>query len=488
MTKVSILIIDDEAELCQNLSEMLKEEEEGYKLSIANNGEKGLAKIKEEVPDLVLLDIKMPEMDGIETLKRIRAIDKDILVIMLTAYQTVETAVKAMKLGAYDYISKPFNYEELKIIIKRALQTRDLSQEVISLRHQIRDKFSFKNIIGRSDKIKELLYKIEKVAPTNATVLIRGESGTGKELIAKIIHQYSFRKDKPFIAVDCACLTETLIESELFGHTKGAFTGAIAKKIGKFELAQGGTIFLDEIGNLPINIQIKLLRTLQEREINRIGEKYPIKIDARFVAATNTNLEEAIKSGTFREDFYHRINVFPIFLSPLREKKEDIPLLALYFLNQFNPIFGKNVKNISEESMELLVNYPWPGNVREIQNVIQQAIIMAEDIILPEHLPFYIKENNAVTDLVSVQAKANENLIGADYTFTRIEEGKRMNFTESLSLKKIISRVSKDTERKIILEVLKKTKGNKAETARLLKINYKTLYLKIKKYDLHPSN
>jgi len=471
MTKVSILIIDDEAELCQNLSEMLKEEEEGYKLSIANNGEKGLAKIKEEVPDLVLLDIKMPEMDGIETLKRIRAIDKDILVIMLTAYQTVETAVKAMKLGAYDYISKPFNYEELKIIIKRALQTRDLSQEVISLRHQIRDKFSFKNIIGRSDKIKELLYKIEKVAPTNATVLIRGESGTGKELIAKIIHQYSFRKDKPFIAVDCACLTETLIESELFGHTKGAFTGAIAKKIGKFELAQGGTIFLDEIGNLPINIQIKLLRTLQEREINRIGEKYPIKIDARFVAATNTNLEEAIKSGTFREDFYHRINVFPIFLSPLREKKEDIPLLALYFLNQFNPIFGKNVKNISEKSMELLVNYPWLGNVREIQNVIQQAIIMAEDIILPEHLPFYIKETSAVTDLVSVQAKANENFVG-------------MDLTESLSLKKIISRVSKDTERKIILEVLKKTKGNKAETARLLKINYKTLYNKIKEYKI----
>ena len=471
MTKVSILIIDDEAELCKSLSEMLKEEEEGYKLSIANNGEKGLAKIKEEVLDLVLLDIKMPEMDGIETLKRIRAIDKDILVIMLTAYQTVETAVKAMKLGAYDYISKPFNYEELKIIIKRALQTRDLSQEVISLRHQIRDKFSFKNIIGRSDKIKELLYKIEKVAPTNATVLIRGESGTGKELIAKIIHQYSFRKDKPFIAVDCACLTETLIESELFGHTKGAFTGAIAKKIGKFELAQGGTIFLDEIGNLPINIQIKLLRTLQEREINRIGEKYPIKIDARFVAATNTNLEEAIKSGTFREDFYHRINVFPIFLSPLREKKEDIPLLALYFLNQFNPIFGKNVKNISEKSMELLVNYPWLGNVREIQNVIQQAIIMAEDIILPEHLPFYIKGNNVGTDLVSVQAKANENFVG-------------MDLTESLSLKKIISRVSKDTERKIILEVLKKTKGNKAETARLLKINYKTLYNKIKEYKI----
>jgi DNA-binding NtrC family response regulator len=469
MTKINILIIDDEVELCQSLSEILKEEEEGYKVSVANSGKDGLAKIKEEAPDLVLLDIKMPEMDGIETLEKIRAINKDILVIMLTAYQTVETAVKAMKLGAYDYISKPFNYEELKIIIKRALQTRDLSQEVISLRHQLRDKFSFKNIIGRSDKIKEVLYKIEKVAPTNATVLIRGESGTGKELIAKTIHQYSPRKDKPFIAVDCAGLTETLIESELFGHTKGAFTGAINKKIGKFELAQGGTLFLDEIGNLPINIQIKLLRTLQEREISRIGEKYPIKIDARFVVATNANLEEAMISGTFREDLYHRINVFSIFLPPLREKKEDIPLLALYFLNQFNLMLEKNIKSISEESMELLIDYPWPGNVREVQNVIQQAIIMAEDIILPKHLPFYIKENK----------------VGADPVSARIEEGKRTDLAEGLSLKEMINRFSKDTERGIILEALKRTNGNKAEAARLLKINYKTLYLKIKEYNLH---
>lgn len=484
MTKVSILIIDDEVELCQSLSEMLKEEEDGYKVSVANSGKKGLEKIKEEVPDLVLLDIIMPGINGVETLEKIRAIDKDILVIMLTAYQTVETAVKAMKLGAYDYISKPFNYEELKIIIKRALRTRDLSQEVISLRHQLRDKFSFKNIIGRSDKIKEVLYKIEKVAPTDATVLIRGESGTGKELIAKTIHQYSSRKDKPFIAVDCAGLPETLIESELFGHTKGAFTGAIAKKIGKFELAQEGTLFLDEIGNLSINIQVKLLRALQEREINRIGDKYPIKIDTRIIIATNTNLKEAMKKGTFREDLYYRINVFSIFLPTLREQKEDIPLLALYFLKQFNSILGKNVKNISEESMELLVNYPWPGNVREVQNIIQQAIIMAEDIILPEHLPFYIKGNNVGTDLVSVQAKANKNLVGADFTSARIEEEKRMDLTEGLSLKKIISRLSKDTERGIILEVLKRTKGNKAETARLLKINYKTLYNKIKKYKI----
>jgi len=467
MTKVSILIIDDEVELCQNLSEMLKEGEEGYGVSIANSGKKGLAKIKEEVPDLVLLDIKMPEMDGIETLEKIKAIDKDILVIMLTAYQTVETAVKAMKLGAYDYISKPFNYEELKIIIKRALQTRDLSREVISLQHQLRDKFSFKNIIGRSDKIKEVLYKIEKVAPTNATVFIRGESGTGKELIAKTIHQNSPRKDKPFIAVDCAGLTETLIESELFGHTKGAFTGAVAKKIGKFELAQGGTIFLDEIGNLTVNIQVKLLRTLQEREINRVGGKYPIKIDVRFVIAANSNLEEAMKSGAFREDLYHRINVFSIFLPPLREKKEDIPLLALHFLNQFNHILGKNIKNISKESMELLVNYSWPGNVRELQNVIQQAIIMAEDIILPKHLPFYLKENK----------------VGADFMSARIE-GEGTDF----SLKKIINQLSQDTERRIILDVLKETNWNKAKAARLLKINYKTLFLKIKEYNLRPSN
>jgi DNA-binding NtrC family response regulator len=464
MIKVSILIIDDEVELCQNLSEMLKEGEEGYGVSIANSGKKGLAKIKEEVSDLVLLDIKMPEMDGIETLEKIKAIDKDILVIMLTAYQTVETAVKAMKLGAYDYISKPFNYEELKIIIKRALQTRDLSREIISLRHQLRDKFSFKNIIGRSDKIKEVLYKIEKVAPTNATVFIRGESGTGKELIAKTIHQYSPRKDKPFIAVDCAGLTETLIESELFGHTKGAFTGAVAKKIGKFELAQGGTIFLDEIGNLTVNIQVKLLRTLQEREINRVGEKYPIKIDVRFVIAANPNLEESMKSGAFREDLYHRINVFSIFLPPLREHREDIPLLAGHFLKQYNPMIGKNVKNISEESIKLLVDYSWPGNVRELQNAIQRAIIMAEDIILPKHLPFYLKENK----------------VGADFMSARIE-GEGTDF----SLKKIINQLSQDTERRIILDVLKETNWNKAKAARLLKINYKTLFLKIKEYKLY---
>jgi len=467
MDKINILIVDDEIDLCQNLSELL-EEEEKYNVSIANNGKEGLIKIKEEIPDLVLLDIKMPEMNGIEILEKIKAIDKDTLVIMLTAYQTVDSAVKSMKLGAYDYITKPFEFEKLKISIKRALRTRDLSREVISLRHQLRDKFSFKNIIGRSDKIKEVLYKIEKVAPTNATVLIRGESGTGKELIAKTIHQYSPRKDKPFIAVDCAGLPETLIESELFGHTKGAFTGAIAKKIGKFELAQSGTLFIDEIGNLSVNIQVKLLRVLQEREINRIGEKYPIKIDTRIIIAANTDLEKAMKRGTFREDLYYRVNVFSIILPSLRERKEDIPLLAMYFLNQFNPILMKNVKSISERSTQLLIDYSWPGNVRELQNVIQQAIIMAEDIILPEHLPVYIKEYK----------------VGADLVSARSEEGKGMDLTKGFSLKKMISQLSKDTEKRIILEVLKKTNWNKAEAARLLEINYKTLYLKIKEYRL----
>ncbi len=340
----------------------------------------------------------MTGIDGIETLERITAIDKDISVIMLTAYQTVETAVRAMKLGAYDYISKPFNYEELKIIIRRALQARNLSKEVISLRHQIREKFSFSNIVGKSDKMKEVLYKIEKVAPTSATVLIRGESGSGKELIAKTIHQFSPRRDRPFIAIDCASMPETLIESELFGYTKGSFTGAIAKRIGKFELAQSGTIFLDEIGNLPVNIQAKLLRALQEGEINRIGEKYPIKIDVRVIVASNTNLEEEIKRGNFREDLYYRINVFSIILPTLKERKEDIPSLAMHFLNQFNLVFGKKIKDISEESMKLLVNYSWPGNVRELQNVIQQAIIMTEDIILPEHLPFFIKKDKVEID------------------------------------------------------------------------------------------
>ena len=479
---VNILIIDDEVDFCQTLSELL-EGEEGLRVLAVNCGKKGLAKIKEEAYDLVLLDVRMPEMDGIETLEKIKVIDKDILVIMLTAYQTVEIAVKAMKLGAYDYITKPFDYEELRITIKRALCNRNLSQEVISLRHQLRDKFSFKNIIGRSDKIKEVLYKIEKVAPTNATVLIRGESGTGKELIAKTIHQYSPRKDKPFIAVDCAGMPETLIESELFGHSKGAFTGAVGKKIGKFELAQNGTLFLDEIGNLPINIQVKLLRALQEREINRIGEKFPVKIDVRIIVATNANLEEAMREGVFKEDLYHRINVFPIFLPPLRECREDISLLTMHFLNQFNKILGKNIKSISEESMKLLIDYPWPGNARELQNAIQQAIIMAEDIILPEHLPFYLKENKVGADLVSAQAKANENLVGADFMSARVE-GEGTDF----SLKEIINQLSQEAERRIILDVLKKTNWNKAKAARLLKINYKTLYLKIKEYKLRSSN
>ena len=467
MIKANILIIDDEVDLCQSLLELLEEQE--YKVFIAHSGREGLTKVKENLPDLVLLDIMMSGIDGIETLEKIRTIDKDVSVIMLTAYQTVETAVQAMKLGAYDYISKPFNFEELKIIIRRALQSRNLSKEVISLRHQIREKFSFNNIVGKSDKMKEVLYKIEKVAPTSATVLIRGESGSGKELIAKTIHQFSPRRDRPFIAIDCASMPETLIESELFGYTKGSFTGAIAKRIGKFELAQSGTIFLDEIGNLPVNIQAKLLRTLQEGEINRIGEKYPIKIDVRVIVASNTNLEEEIKRGNFREDLYYRINVFSIILPTLKERKEDIPSLAMHFLNQFNSVFGKKIKDISEESMKLLVNYSWPGNVRELQNVIQQAIIMTEDIILPEHLPFFIKKDKVEIDTMS----------------TLLSRKDTSNFPKDFSLKKNINQLSRDMERRIIFEILERTSWNKAEAARLLKINYKTLYLKIKEYDLH---
>ena len=467
MIKANILIIDDEVDLCQSLLELLEEQE--YKVFIAHSGREGLTKVKENLPDLVLLDIMMSGIDGIETLEKIRTIDKDVSVIMLTAYQTVETAVQAMKLGAYDYISKPFNFEELKIIIRRALQARNLSKEVISLRHQIREKFSFNNIVGKSDKMKEVLYKIEKVAPTSATVLIRGESGSGKELIAKTIHQFSPRRDRPFIAIDCASMPETLIESELFGYTKGSFTGAIAKRIGKFELAQSGTIFLDEIGNLPVNIQAKLLRTLQEGEINRIGEKYPIKIDVRVIVASNTNLEEEIKRGNFREDLYYRINVFSIILPTLKERKEDIPSLAMHFLNQFNSVFGKKIKDISEESMKLLVNYSWPGNVRELQNVIQQAIIMTEDIILPEHLPFFIKKDKVEIDTMS----------------TLLSRKDTSNFPKDFSLKKNINQLSRDMERRIIFEILERTSWNKAEAARLLKINYKTLYLKIKEYDLH---
>jgi len=376
------------------------------------------------------------------------------LVIILTAYETVKTAVEAMKLGAYDYLSKPVDNERIKIIIKNALKTRNLTREVIHLRQRIMEKYDFNAIIGDSPQMQKLLDMIKTVAAHEITVLLQGRSGTGKELVARAIHYGSKRAEKPFVVIDCSILPETLVESEIFGYEKGAFTGAYERKKGKFELANQGTVFLDEIGNLTTSVQIKLLRVLQEREIERLGGKRPIKVDVRLIAAANTNLERAIKHGRFREDLFYRLNVFPIQLPPLRDREGDVLLLAGYFLKHFNQEFKKKKTKISPEAMELLAGYHWPGNVRELRNVIESAVLLSDGVIFPQHLSAKIQ---------SVRGESVKM------------EG---------SLKEVTRQARQRAEKKLILKVLKDVNWNRSKASKILKVDYKTLYNKMKEYNI----
>ncbi len=454
MAQEKILVVDDEPEMGWLFSKILGEE--GYKVLTARTGQEGITKIKEELPDLVFLDIRFPGMDGIEVLREIRRFDNNLLVIMLTGYESAGTAVAAMKLGAYDYLSKPIDNEKVKIIIKNALKTKRLTREVGDLRQGVRKRFAFERIIRNSPQMEKVFDLIKRVATHDVTVLLYGASGTGKELIAQAIHYASSRSNNPFIAIDCATLPETLVESEIFGYERGAFTGAEARKLGKFELAQGGTLFLDEIGNLPPDTQVKLLRALQERKIERLGGKRPIRVDVRLIAATNVNLEKAMEAGRFREDLYHRLNVFPIHLPPLKEREGDVPLLAGYFLAEFNKELKKKVRKISEEALELLVKYHWPGNVRELENTIKSAVLLAEDAILPQHLPQKIQ---AVRDEVNLS-----ELKG--------------------SLKEVSKKATQRVEKELITKVLREVHWNKSKASRLLSVDYKTLYNKIKEYGI----
>ena len=471
MDEKKILVIDDEPEQGWIFSKVLSEE--GYQVLTATDGPAGLKKIENESPDLVILDIKMPGMDGLETLRRIKEINVELLVIMLTAYETVQTAVKSMKMGAYDYLSKPIDNEKLKIIIKNALKTLDLTQEVFRLKEELKERFKFASLDGESAAMQKLYALLEKAISTDVSVLLRGESGTGKELAARIIHYNSLRKDKPFITVDCATLPETLVESEIFGYEKGAFTGAISRKLGKCELANEGTLFLDEVGNLSLDTQKKLLRMLQEREIVRLGSNKPIKIDVRIVTATNTNLEELIKKRVFREDLYYRLKEFSIVLPPLREREEDVLLLARLFLNEFNKEFNKKVKEISPEAMALLMRYSWPGNVRELKNIMRSAVLLSKKYILPENLPQEIQFDEVLSERVPSSKVVPD------------EESQEKKDVIQESLKEIGKTAKKEVEKQAILRVLKEVNGNKSKAARLLKIDYKTLYNKIKKYNIH---
>ena len=418
----SILIVDDEKNYLVVLKELLSEE--NYEVITAENALQALEIFKESDLDLVLTDMRMPKIDGIELLENIRSINSEIPVIIMTAYATVEKAVKAMKKGAFDYVTKPFQNEELKITVRKAIDLYKLKRENLNLRHEVSRKYQFGNIIGKSPVMLKLYEMIEKVAGAKATVLITGETGTGKELVAKAVHYNSLRKNNAFISVNCAAIPETLLESELFGHEKGSFTGAIAMRKGRFELADGGTIFLDEIAEMPPSLQAKLLRALQEMEFERVGGTKTLKIDVRVIAASNKDLKKEVEAGTMREDLYYRLNVVPLHLPPLRERPDDIPLLAAHFLQKYSQELGKGGLEISPAVMRGLYTRSWPGNVRELEHVIERAVIMASgreitpadmasesqeaeniDLDIDRFIPMQVKLNEALEEVEAKMIK-----------------------------------------------------------------------------------
>jgi DNA-binding NtrC family response regulator len=444
--KKRVLLIDDEAGVRASLKTVL---EPTYETIQAADAQEGIDLFHKEAPHLVLLDVILPGTDGLSVLQTLHAENRTIPVIMLTGTKSVKTAVDAMKFGAVDYLSKPFDVEELRLIVERALTDQELQREVKQLRAQVVRRYAFHNLIGKSPSMQDIYSKIEQVADSRTTVLINGESGTGKELVAKALHYNSSRRERPFIALNCAALPETLIESELFGHEKGSFTDATARRIGQFELANTGTLFLDEIGDLSPMTQAKLLRVLQEREFTRVGGVQSIKVDVRILTATNKNLEELVRKGQFREDLYYRINVIALYLPPLRERGEDVPLLAKHFLAKRIEEDNRPPQEFSKDAVDLLSRYPWPGNVREMENIIEQAFIWSKgsNTITPEHLPNILKNDSRSSSL------RDDTLAGR------------------LSLEKAVM----EFEREIILDALKRTNYIQTHAANLLGISRRML-------------
>ncbi|KMY67072.1 Fis family transcriptional regulator [Desulfocarbo indianensis] len=388
-----ILIVDDEKNYLLVLSALL--EGEGYEVETAPSGARALALVEEDEPDLVITDMRMPRMSGVELIRELKARNPDLPVIVMTAFGTVENAVEAMKAGALDYITKPFENQELLLTVERALKMRRLMTQNQLLREELKRGRGFEEIIGESKPMREVFALVEKVAATRATVLITGESGTGKELIARAIHSRSPRASEPFVAVNCMALTETLLESELFGHEKGSFTGALGRRKGRFEVADKGTLFLDEVGEIAPSLQVKLLRALQERTFERVGGSQAISVDVRIVAATNRDLTEAVKAGSFREDLFYRLNVVRLELPPLRARMEDLPALAAHFIAKYAAEMGRQAPKVSAEAMQRLYGHAWPGNVRELENALERAVILAGDEIRPSDLPFELKPESA---------------------------------------------------------------------------------------------
>ncbi|MCK5552859.1 MAG: sigma-54-dependent Fis family transcriptional regulator [Deltaproteobacteria bacterium] len=457
MSTSRILLIDDEESFRHMLSVILKKR--GYDVETANNGIDGLKKVDTGSYDTVLCDIRMPEMDGLEFLKEAQKAGCESTIIMMSAYGTLDTAIEAMKLGAYDYISKPFKPDEIILTLKKAEERERLRRENLFLKKEVQKEYSFENIISKNDRMRQIFDTIRKVAKYKSTILIEGESGTGKELVAKAIHFNSDRSDNPFIPVNCGAIPENLLESELFGHTKGSFTNAVRTKKGLFEEADGGTMFLDEIGELPLQLQVKLLRVLQVGEIRRIGDSKPIIIDVRIIAASIKDLDKEVREHKFRDDLFYRLNVLPIKIPPLRERKEDIPLLVDHFISKYNRELGKPIDEITQEALNCLLNYNWNGNVRELENIIERAIVLTESKqIQQENLP------------VEIQNPREESRISLP--------------NDELSIKK----ASRYLEMDLIRKALLKTKGNHTHAAKFLEISHRALLYKIKDYGIETKN
>jgi two-component system NtrC family response regulator len=442
-----ILIVEDEELMRELLTKILAGE--NYRIYQASSAEEAMKLMQDQVYDLVLTDLRLKGMNGLQLLTEVRALDPEIVVIVMTAYASVETAVEAMRKGAYDYITKPFINEEIRVMLRRALNQRHLSRENRHLKRELRERYRFENIVGNSEAMEKVYRLIEKVSAISSNVLIFGETGTGKELVARAMHYNSERADRPFVAVNCGALTETLLESELFGHVKGAFTGAIANHEGFFRTADKGTLFLDELSEVSHGLQVKLLRAIQEREVTPVGGREPLKFDVRFIAATNKNLEDEVKQGTFREDLFYRINVITIPLPPLRDRKEDVPLLVNHFLQKYAQRLGRPSVKISREVLQVLVNYDWPGNVRELENMIERAVALCEeDVIETTDLPEKLTQVRiAIRDL-------------DEYEMT-------LDALEEQHIKKVLHKVS----------------GDKVRASQILGINLSTLYRKLARYE-----
>ena len=453
-----ILVVDDESEIRAILDEVLRAA--GYEVVTAEDGAAALEQVRTHQPSVILLDLNMPRLGGMAALPEIKRLAPELPVIICTAHTDIHTAVQAMKLGAYDYVTKPFDMDLLLLTIKRALEREELRARVAELKSQ-GEGASLTDRMGSSPQIRAVIQQAAQVARSNFTVLVQGETGTGKELIARAIHAQSERREKPFVAVDCGAIPDTLVESELFGYEKGAFTGALRRKEGQLQFAHGGTLFLDEIGNVPLATQAKLLRALEERQVTPLGGTRPVAVDVRIIAASNLNFEEEIKAGRFRADLFYRLNEFSISLPPLRSRREDIAHLTQRFLAEASMELRRPVRSISDDAMELLLRHDWPGNVRELKNVIRKAALLAADVVTPEYLPAL----GAASALGRPAAAASP--VGDD-----------------LSLREVAELAAADAERHTIRRALEAAKGNKSQAARLLRTDYTTLHAKMKRYGI----